>query len=149
MNRAGALTLLASLACSPAEGAGASGEAVVDTTAMAVAAPATATNDLLPAGEYVCYFYGHYLALESSSLTSMRILGPGRYEALGEKGRFTYDETSGALSFSDGGLAGYPAHRKQSGKQPAIVFIRKELEAAGLKRIDLSDTWCYHDGESR
>lgn len=144
MNRAGALALLAALACSPAESEGASTDVEVESVPTGTA---RSTIDL-SAGEYLCYLYGHFLALESSSMTALRILGPGRYEALGEQGAFSYDAATGAVSFTTGGLAGYSAHRKQSGRKPAIVFVRKELEAAGLQRIDLSDTWCYHESGS-
>lgn len=97
-----------------------------------------------PAGYYECYFTGLY-GIQNSSMTSMNVLGDGRYEALGDIGSFGYDEGSNTLSMQGGGLAGLVAHLEQSDGKPAIVFIRKENEKGGTPAIDISDTWCYFE----
>jgi hypothetical protein len=97
-----------------------------------------------PAGYYECYFYG-FSGIQGSSMTSMNVLGEGRYEALGDAGNFTYDAGSNTLNLAGGGLAGLVAHIEQSDGKPAIVFIRKENERGGTPAIDISDTWCYFE----
>jgi hypothetical protein len=112
-----------------AQGATAPGQLAVPANAsggMPEAAPAASEGP--PAGYYECYFYG-FSGIQGSSLTSMNILGEGRYEALGEAGGFTYDAGSNTLNLTDGGLAGLVAHMEQSDGKPAIVFIREENES--------------------
>lgn len=97
-----------------------------------------------PAGYYECYFYG-FAGIQNSSMTSMNVLGDGRYEALVDAGGFAYDAGSNTLNLTGGGLAGLVAHIEQSDGKPAIVFIRKENEKGGTPAIDISDTWCYFE----
>ncbi|MCC7266131.1 MAG: hypothetical protein IT546_02190 [Caulobacteraceae bacterium] len=104
-----------------------------------LAGPAAAAP---PAGHYECYFYGAY-GLQNSSMTEISLLGGGRYEALGDRGRFQYDAGRGLLRMIGGGLAGRVAHAEESDGKPAIVFIRDENEVGGEPTIDISDTWCY------
>jgi hypothetical protein len=119
----------------------------------ALAQPLTPENPALvtaglsdgpPAGYYECYFYG-FSGIQNSSMTSMNVIGDGRYEALGDAGSFTYDDGSNTLNLNDGALAGLVAHIEQSDGKPAIVFIRKENERGGTPAIDISDTWCYFE----
>ena len=98
-----------------------------------------------PVGNYVCYYYGMNNPMTSSSLTEIDILPGSRMRIVGEIVPFSYDPAAKLLTLNGGKFSGATAHQTLSSGKSALVFKRKENEAKGHK-IDISDTWCYGQG---